>query len=147
MLSAVEIQAKPSVSRLGGATASTSEKPAIRVGEMASPAANRTAASTTTGPTIGNGINILHNYPEVVDILQSKQIRMFTFADYIGGQCECDDVSMGFFTDFQGQPPIPMQTGGAAFNIGEVLAGITSLADAITQSVEDSYCEEYPPPE
>jgi hypothetical protein len=97
------------------------------------------------GPTIGNGVNILHNYAETVDMLQSKQIRMFTFADYIGGMCECDDVSMGFFTDFQGQPPIPMQTGGAAYNIGEVLAGITSLADAITQSVEDSLCEDYPP--
>jgi hypothetical protein len=97
------------------------------------------------GPTVGNGINILHNYPETIDILQSRQIRMFTFADYIGGQCECDDVSMGFFTDFQGQPPIPAQTGGGAFNIGEVLAGIISLSDAITTSVEESYCEEYPP--
>jgi hypothetical protein len=97
------------------------------------------------GPTVGNGINILHNYAETVDLLQSKQIRMFTFADYIGGQCECDDVSMGFFTDFQGQPPIPMQTGGAAYNIGEVLAGIISLSDAINTSVEESYCEEYPP--
>jgi hypothetical protein len=99
------------------------------------------------GPTVADGVNILHNYPETVDLLQSKQIRMFTFADYIGGQFGDQDVSMGFFTDFQGQPPIPMQTGGAAFNIGEVLAGIISLADAITQSVEDSYCEEYPPPE
>jgi hypothetical protein len=99
------------------------------------------------GPTVGNGINILHNYPETVDLLQSKQIRMFAFADYIGGQLENIDVSMGFFTDFQGQPPIPMQTGGAAYNIGEVLAGIISLSDAINQSVEDSYCEEYPPPE
>jgi hypothetical protein len=99
------------------------------------------------GPTVGNGINILHNYAETVDILQEKQIRMFTFADFIGGQCECDDVSMGFFTDFQGQPPIPMQTGGGAYNIGEVLAGIISLSDAINTSVEASYCEEYPPPE
>jgi hypothetical protein len=97
------------------------------------------------GPTVGNGVNILHSYPEVVDSLQQRQIRMFTFADTIGGQCECEDVSMGFFTDFQGQPPIPMQTGGAAYSIGEVLAGIISLSDAINMSVEESYCEEYPP--
>jgi hypothetical protein len=97
------------------------------------------------GPTVGNGINILHNYAETVDILQEKHIRMFAFADLIGGQFENADVSMGFFTDFQGQPSIPMQTGGGAYNIGEVLAGITSLSDAITMSVEDSYCEEYPP--
>lgn len=99
------------------------------------------------GPTVADGVNILHNYAETVDILQSKQVRMFTFADYVGGQSGGDDVSMGFFTDFQGQPPIPMQTGGAAYNIGEVLAGVISLSDAITQSVEDSYCEEYPPAE
>jgi hypothetical protein len=99
------------------------------------------------GPTVGNGINILHNYAETVDILQEKQIRMFTFADFIGGQFEDQDVSMGFFSDFQGQPPIPMQTGGGAYNIGEVLAGLISLSDAINTSVEASYCEEYPPPE
>jgi hypothetical protein len=97
------------------------------------------------GPTLGNGINILHNYPDTVDILQANEIRMFTFADFIGGQCECEDVSLGFFTDFQGQPPIPGQTGGAAYNIGEVLAGITSLSEAITNSVDESYCEDYPP--
>jgi hypothetical protein len=38
-----------------------------------------------------------------------------------------------------------MQTGGAAYSIGEVLAGIISLSDAINTSVEESYCEEYPP--
>lgn len=97
------------------------------------------------GPTVGNGVDILHGYPEVVDILQQSEIRMFTFADLIGGQCECDDVSMGFFTPFQGAEPIPAQTGGGAYNIGEVLAGIISIADAITEAVEESYCEPYPP--
>lgn len=96
------------------------------------------------GPTTADGVDILHNYPETVDLLQSKEIRMFTFAALIGGQCECDDVSPGFFTDFQGQPAIPMQTGGSASNIDEVLAGITSLSDAINTAVEDSYCEPYP---
>jgi hypothetical protein len=97
------------------------------------------------GPIVANGVDILHNYPETVDILQSKEVRMFTFADLIGGQCECEDVSMGFFTDFQGQPPIPGQTGGGAYNISEVLANLISLSDAITGAVEDSYCEDYPP--
>ena len=97
------------------------------------------------GPTVGNGIDILHNYPETVDILQANEVRMFTFADDIGGQCECDNVSEGFFTDFQGQPSIPSQTGGAAYHICEVLAGSLSLSQAITDSVDDSYCEEYPP--
>lgn len=70
---------------------------------------------------------------------------MFTFADYLGGQSGTDDVSIGFFNPFQGQPPIPEQTGGAAYSIGEVLANVTSLAQAITDSIDDSYCKEYPP--
>ena len=97
------------------------------------------------GPTVADGVSINHNYAETVDLLQANEIRMFTFADLLGGQSGSDDVSMGFFTDFQGQPPIPAQTGGAAYNIGEVLAGIVSLSQAITDSVDDSYCEDYPP--
>lgn len=96
------------------------------------------------GPTTADGVDILHNYPETVDLLQSKEIRMFTFAALIGGQCSCDPVDGGFFTDYQGQPPIPMQTGGTAYNIDEVLAGVQSLSTAINTSVEDSYCEPYP---
>ncbi|HLT35973.1 MAG TPA: vWA domain-containing protein, partial [Enhygromyxa sp.] len=72
------------------------------------------------GPTVGNGIDILRSYPEVVDILQANEIRMLTFADTVGGQSGTDDVSMGFFSDFQGQPPIPAQTGGAAYSIADV---------------------------
>jgi hypothetical protein len=96
------------------------------------------------GPTTADGVDILHNYPETVDLLQSKEIRMFTFAALIGGQCDCDPVGAGFFSDFQGQPALPEQTGGAAYNIDEVLAGVQSLSTAITTSVEDSYCEPYP---
>ena len=89
-------------------------------------------------------VDILHNYPETVDLLQSKEIRMFTFAALIGGQDGATPVGDGFFTDFQGQPAIPMQTGGSASNIDEVLAGVISLSDAINTAVEDSYCEPYP---
>ncbi|MCA9690422.1 MAG: VWA domain-containing protein, partial [Myxococcales bacterium] len=64
------------------------------------------------GPITANGVDIIHNYPDTVDILQEKEIRLFAFADLLGGQSGTDDVSMGFFTDFQGQPPIPAQTGG-----------------------------------
>ncbi|MFV8753792.1 vWA domain-containing protein [Nannocystaceae bacterium ST9] len=96
------------------------------------------------GPTTADGVDILHNYPDTVDLLQSKEIRMFSFAALIGGQCDCDPVGMGFFDDFQGQPSIPMQTGGTAYNIDEVLAGVQSLSTAINTAVEDSYCEPYP---
>ncbi|PRQ05102.1 VWA domain-containing protein [Enhygromyxa salina] len=97
------------------------------------------------GPTVANGVNILHDYPETVSSLQQREIRMFTFADHLGGQSGTDDVSEGFFTDYAGQAPIPAQTGGAAYEIGQVLAGVISLSDAIVGAVEESYCEEYPP--
>jgi hypothetical protein len=97
------------------------------------------------GPTVANGVNILHNYVETVDSLQQREIRMFTFADHLGGQSGNDNVAGGFFEDYFGEPPIPMQTGGAAYEIGAVLAGVISLSDAIVGAVEDSYCEEYPP--
>ncbi len=96
------------------------------------------------GPTTADGVDILHNYPDTVDLLQSKEIRMFSFAALIGGQCDCDQVGMGFFSEFQGQPAIPEQTGGLAYNIDEVLAGVQSLSAAINTSVEDSYCDPYP---
>lgn len=96
------------------------------------------------GPVTADGVDILHNYPETVDLLQSKEIRMFTFAALIGGQDGATPVGEGFFSDFQGQPSIPAQTGGAAINIDEVLAGVQSLSTAINTAVEDSYCEPYP---
>ena len=97
------------------------------------------------GPIMANGVDIIHNYPDTVDILQQKEIRLFAFADLLGGQSGADDVSMGFFTPFQGQPPIPEQTGGGVYNIGEVLANVISISDAITAAIEESYCEPYPP--
>jgi hypothetical protein len=97
------------------------------------------------GPTTGNGVQILRSYGETVEALQANEVRVFSFAAHIGGQCGCDDVSMGFFTDYNGQPAIPAATGGAAYSIGAVLSGMISLSQAIADSVEDSYCEDYPP--
>ena len=96
------------------------------------------------GPTTGNGITIERSYAETVDALRAGEIRMYTFAAALGGPMGDLDVAMGFFTDFEGQAPIPDQTGGRAYDIDAVLAGTTSIADQLDAAIADSYCEAYP---
>jgi hypothetical protein len=86
-----------------------------------------------------------HGYAETVDALQAGTIRMFSFAALIGGQLGTDDVSMGWSTPYMGMDSIPEATGGAWWNIDEVLAMQVSLSASIDQAVEDSLCEPYPP--
>jgi hypothetical protein len=96
------------------------------------------------GPTVGNNVNIQHGYAETVALLQSNEIWTFAFADMLGGPSGNLDVSMGWFTPYMGMAPIPEQTGGTATYIVDVLNGQVSIADTISTSIMDSYCEEYP---
>ena len=97
------------------------------------------------GPTTGNGVPIVHGYGDTVDALQAAKIRVFAFTADIGGSCECEDVSMGWSTPYQGAPAIPEATDGTVFDIDGVLDGSVSLSDAITDAVESSICESYDP--
>jgi hypothetical protein len=97
------------------------------------------------GPTIGNGIMIQHGYDETVQALQDATVRMYSFADDIGGSCECMDVTPGWSTPYLGMLPMPEATDGGVFVINEILAGSVSLADAINSAVEESYCDPYEP--
>jgi hypothetical protein len=97
------------------------------------------------GPTTGNGVPIEHSYGETVQALQDQTVRVFAFADPIGGSCNCEDTSPGWFGPYEGAPAIPVATDGAASNIQDILAGTVSLADAIFDSVADSYCDPYTP--
>jgi hypothetical protein len=97
------------------------------------------------GPTVGNNIPIQHGYAETVMALQDAQVRVFSFADEIGGSCSCLDVSMGWSTPYEMQTPIPEATDGAVYDINAVLSGAVSLGDAIFASVEESYCDPYDP--
>ena len=99
------------------------------------------------GPTTGNGIAIAHGFEETVDLLQSQQIRVFSYAALIGGSCNCEDVSMGWSTPYMGMTSMPEATGGAWFNIDEVLADQISLSGSIDASVIDTMCTPYPPPD
>jgi hypothetical protein len=97
------------------------------------------------GPTTGNGVEIQHGYAETVMALQQREIRDFTFAAQIGGSCECEDVTPGWSSPYLGMPPIPEATGGLVYDIDLVLVGQVSLADALTEAVETTMCEPYPP--
>ena len=107
----------------------------------------------TTDDTFGekgavqSGIVIQHTYDETVLSLQDRQVRVFSFADndMTGGPYQDEDVSMGFFTPYNGKTPIPEATGGGAFNINLVNKNELSLSAAINDSVEQSLCEQYIP--
>lgn len=107
----------------------------------------------TTDDTFGDkgasqsGEIIQHSYDETVLGLQEREIRVFSFADndMTGGPGNNQDVSMGFFTPYQGKTPIPEATDGGAFNINDVYGGQLSLSAAINASVEDSLCSQYIP--
>jgi len=97
------------------------------------------------GPTTADGVMIQHGYAETVMALQSREIRDFTFAAQIGGQCECENVTPGWSSPYMGMTAIPEATGGLVYDIDLVLAGQVSLADALTDAVESTMCEPYPP--
>lgn len=97
------------------------------------------------GPTVGNNVMVEHGYAETVMALQDAQVRVFSFADDIGGACEYLDVAPGWSAPYQGQTALPEATDGAVYDIEAVLAGTVSLGDAIFASVEESYCDPYDP--
>lgn len=97
------------------------------------------------GPATENSVMIEHGYAETVSALQDAQIRVFSFADQIGGSCVCEDVTPGWSTPYEGNTPIPEATDGGVFDIAEVLAGTLSLSEAITDSVSTSVCDPYEP--
>ncbi|MEM6993089.1 MAG: hypothetical protein AAF721_21430 [Myxococcota bacterium] len=97
------------------------------------------------GPTTGNGIPIVNSYVDTVDALQAEEIRVYSFADDIGGSCNCLDVTPGWSTPYMAETPVPEATDGAVYEIAQILSGMTSLSDAITASVEDSICNPYTP--
>jgi hypothetical protein len=97
------------------------------------------------GPTVGNGVAIQHGYAETVQALQDAFVRVYSFADQIGGACNCLDVTAGWSTPYMGMLPIPEATDGGVYDINQILSGTASLADAINTAVEESYCDPYEP--
>lgn len=96
------------------------------------------------GPTTGNAVPIVHGWTGTQNAMQAEEIRVYSFAAQIGGQCECLDVTPGWFGPFQGQPSMADGTNGGVFDIDQVLSGAISLTEAISGAVAESVCEPYP---
>ncbi|MCA9689281.1 MAG: VWA domain-containing protein [Myxococcales bacterium] len=98
-------------------------------------------------PAVQSGVAIQRTYLETVLLLQSREIRVFSFADSdnTGGPFNNQDVSAGFFKPYKGNTEIPLATDGGAFNINQVLSNTLSLSAAINESVEQSLCKQYIP--
>ncbi|HWB74696.1 MAG TPA: vWA domain-containing protein [Nannocystaceae bacterium] len=97
------------------------------------------------GPGVFNGEMVAHDYAGTIAALQAAQVRVFAFAAERGDECECVDVSAGWFAPYDGQPSIPDGTDGGIFDILAVTAGTLSLGAAIPEAVAGSVCEPYEP--
>jgi hypothetical protein len=95
-------------------------------------------------PAVQSGQPVRHGYRETVRALRAAEVRMFSFAAKVGGQCECLDVRHGLFTDFRGQKSLPTQTGGAVFDIDEVASGRLGFAAAVGGAIRSGVCTSYP---
>ena len=95
-------------------------------------------------PAIQSGQTIRHTYAETVAALRDAEVRMFSFAAKVGGQCECLDVRPGLFTRFRGRPSLPSATGGAVFDIDEVASGKLSFVAAVAGAIKSGVCTRYP---
>jgi len=96
-------------------------------------------------PAVQSGQAVQHTYAQTVAALRDAQVRMFSFAARVGGQCECLDVRPGLFTRFHGRASLPDATGGAVFDIDEVASGKLSFVAAVTGAIKSGVCGGYPP--
>jgi len=95
-------------------------------------------------PAVQSGLAVKHTYVEVAAALRNAEVRMFSFAAKIGGQCECLDVRPGLFTRFHGRPSLPNATGGAVFDIDEVATGKLGFTAAVAGAIKSGVCTRYP---
>ena len=95
-------------------------------------------------PAVQSKQQVQHTYRETSAALRAAEIRMFSFAARIGGQCECLDVRAGLFAKFGGQPSLPDATGGAVFDIDAVARGQLGFAAAVSGAIRSGVCTRYP---
>jgi len=95
-------------------------------------------------PAVQSKQQVQHTYRETSAALRAAEIRMFSFAARIGGQCECLDVRAGLFATFGGQPSLPDATGGAVFDIDAVARGQLGFAAAVSGAIRSGVCTRYP---
>ena len=95
-------------------------------------------------PAVQSGQRVQHGYGETVAALRAAEVRVFSFAAKVGGQCECLDVRAGLFAPYRGQQAIPAATGGAVFDIDEVASGALNFGAAVSGALNSAVCTHYP---
>ena len=95
-------------------------------------------------PAIQSGQTVKHSYADTAAALRRAEVRMFSFAARVGGQCECLDVRPGLYTRFHGRPSLPDATGGAVFDIDAVASGKLGFAAAVGGAIKSGVCTRYP---
>ncbi len=95
-------------------------------------------------PAVQSGQTIQHGYRQTVAALRAAEVRVFSFAARVGGQCECLDVRPGLMAPYRGQKAIPAATGGAVFDIDEVAAGRLGFGKALSGALSTAICTHYP---
>lgn len=95
-------------------------------------------------PAVQSGQHVQHSYRETVAALRAAEVRVFSFAAKVGGQCECLDVRAGLFAPYRGQQAIPAATGGAVFDIDEVASGALDFGAAVSGALQTAVCTHYP---
>ena len=95
-------------------------------------------------PAVQSGQAVKHGYRQTVAALRAAEIRVFSFAARVGGECECLDVRPGLFAPYRGQKAIPAATGGAVFDIDEVAAGRLDFGKALSGALQTAVCTHYP---
>ncbi|MCY0986269.1 VWA domain-containing protein [Nannocystis sp. ILAH1] len=95
-------------------------------------------------PAMQSGQRVQHGYRDTVAALRAAEVRVFSFAAKVGGQCECLDVRAGLFAPYRGQQAIPAATGGAVFDIDEVASGALGFGAAVSGALQSAVCTHYP---
>lgn len=90
---------------------------------------------------------VQRSYAQTVAALTGTEIRVGAFATPSPGD-ECalgptPDAGQGFHEAYEGQPAIPVATGGRAWSLRDVRAGSLDMATAIAELINDEYCTLY----
>jgi hypothetical protein len=96
------------------------------------------------------------NYPaartmsETVTALRDARVRVFSFSRLTqpnilercgtGRRLQWADITDGWTTPYNNQPPIPNQTDGGNYDLDKVKSGTLSLAETINNVVLESHC-------
>jgi hypothetical protein len=83
---------------------------------------------------------VQHTYNQVLSEVLAREIRVSAFVAHIGTCWDSNNGDPGFFTPFNGSPPLPEATGASAYDIQQVASGTLSLTEAIKDILLDEYC-------